>query len=88
MDVTALARFAWEASAVFTRRSFDLAQNPVDAGFRLSDMALEKQRAFTEGAMAAWDAALIGTRPDLVAVAALLPAQRQVTENHRRLMAS
>ena len=85
MNVAAFARFAIEASEVFTRRSFDLAQNPADAGFRLSDMVLEKQRAFAEGAMAAWDAALLGSRPDVVAEAALLPSQRQVTENHRRL---
>lgn len=85
MDVTAFARFAWEASEVFTRRSLGLAQNPADAGFRLSDMLFEKQRAFAEGAMAAWDAVLVGTRPDLVAEAAMLPAQRQVAENHRRL---
>ncbi|MBR0654908.1 hypothetical protein [Plastoroseomonas arctica] len=85
MDVAAFARFAFEASEVFTRRSLGLAQNPADAGFRLSDMVLEKQRAFSEGAMAAWEAVMIGTRPDLVAEAALLPAQRQVSENHRRL---
>jgi len=85
MDVAAFARFAWEAGEVFTRRSIGLVQNPAEAGFRLSDMVLEKQRAFAEGAMAAWDAALIGTRPDLVAEAALLPAQRQVAQNHRQL---
>ncbi|MES2710010.1 MAG: hypothetical protein V4653_00365 [Pseudomonadota bacterium] len=85
MDFTAFTRFAFEASAVFTSRSLDLANNPAEAGFRLSDMVLEKQRAFAEGAMAAWDAALLGTRLDLVAVAAMAPAQRAVAENHRRL---
>ncbi|HEY4254489.1 MAG TPA: hypothetical protein VGM87_25025 [Roseomonas sp.] len=86
MDPDDFARFAWQAGTVFALRSWDLTQNPGQASFRLSEMVIEKQRAFTEGAVAAWWAVMLGSRPDVVADAALRPARRRVSANHRRLM--
>lgn len=85
MDPEAFARFAWQAGTVFALRSWGLTQNPAEASFRLSEMAIEKQRAFAEGAVAAWWAVMLGSRPDVVAAAALRPARRRVSANHRSL---
>lgn len=85
MGPEAFARFAWQAGTVFALRSWGLTQNPAEASFRLSEMAIEKQRAFAEGAVAAWWAVMLGSRPDIVADAALRPARRRVSANHRSL---
>jgi hypothetical protein len=57
----------------------------VNASSRLADMVAEKQRAFTAGMMGAAAAMAVGSRPDVVAAAAIGPAQRRVAVNARRL---
>jgi len=79
------AWMAWQASWVFTIRSAQLWAAPTMAGSELTRMAEEKQRAFTDGVFAASRAVLRGTRPDLVAHAALAPARRRVAANLRQL---
>ncbi|WP_237216923.1 hypothetical protein, partial [Falsiroseomonas oryziterrae] len=72
------AMLAWQAGWVFTLRSAQLWTEPATATAELARMAGEKQRAFAAGALAASKAALLGTRPDLVAAAAIAPARRRV----------
>jgi hypothetical protein len=81
----AFALLAWQAGWVFTLRSAQLWTEPAGAATALAEMAAEKQRAFAAGAMAAGRAAMLGTRPDLVAAAALNPARRRVAANLRQL---
>lgn len=85
MDPIALGFFAWQASWVFALRTASLAGDPMNAGARLADMVTEKQRAFTAGMMGAAAAMAVGSRPDVVAAAAMRPAQRRVAVNARRL---
>ncbi|MGG5818865.1 hypothetical protein [Falsiroseomonas sp. HW251] len=85
MTPPAYALMAWQASWVFTLRSMQLWTDPMAATSELTRMAMEKHRAFSAGAMAAGKAALIGTRPDLVAAAAVAPARRRVAANLREL---
>ncbi|MGG5810708.1 hypothetical protein [Falsiroseomonas sp. CW058] len=81
----AYALFAWQAGWVFTLRSAQLWAEPATAAATLAEMAAEKQKAFAQGAVAAGLAAMQGARPDLVAAAALRPAQRRVAANMRAL---
>jgi hypothetical protein len=80
-----LALLAWQACWVFTLRSAQLWTQPAEAATALTAMAAEKQRAFAAGAFAAGQAALAGSRPDVVAAAALRPARRRVAANLRQL---
>lgn len=84
-DPAAIALLAWRAGWVFALRSAQLWTEPAGAATALADMVTEKQRAFTAGAMAAGRAAMLGTRPDLVAAAAFSPTRRRVASNYRRL---
>jgi hypothetical protein len=79
------AWMAWQASWVFTLRSAQLWADPATAASELARMAAEKQAAFAAGALAAGKAAMLGTRPDLVAHAAMAPARRRVAANLRQL---
>lgn len=79
------ALLAWQAGWVFTLRSAQLWTEPAGAATALAAMAAEKQRAFAAGAFAAGRAAMEGSRPDLVAAAALRPARRRVAANLRTL---
>ena len=79
------ALFAWQAGWVFTLRSLQLCAEPVGAAAALTAMVAEKQKAFTDGAIAAGKAVLDGSRPDVVAAAALRPARRRVAANMRAL---
>jgi hypothetical protein len=81
----AYALLAWQAGWVFTLRSAQLWAEPASAAAALAEMAAEKQRAFAEGAFAAGRAVMDGTRPDLVAAAALRPARRRVAANLKAL---
>ncbi len=81
----AYALLAWQAGWVFTLRSAQLWSEPAKAAVSLAEMAAEKQKAFAEGALAAGVAAMQGTRPDLVALAAMRPARRRVAANIRSL---
>lgn len=81
----AYALLAWQAGWVFALRSAQLWTEPAGAATALAEMAAEKQRAFAAGAMAAGRAAMLGSRPDLVAAAALSPARRRVAVNLRQL---
>lgn len=85
MTPPAYALMAWQAGWVFTLRSVQLWTDPVTATAELTRMAVEKQVAFSAGALAAGKAALQGTRPDLVAAAAIAPARRRVAANLREL---
>lgn len=76
---------AWQAGWVFALRSAQLWSQPAQAAAALTEMAAEKQRAFAAGALAAGQAALLGSRPDVVAAAALKPARRRVAANLRQL---
>ncbi|WP_137178839.1 antifreeze protein [Roseomonas sp. AR75] len=79
------ATLAWQSGWVFALRSAQLWAEPVGASVALAEMAFEKQQAFAAGALAASRAALAGTRPDLVAAAALQPARKRVAANLRQL---
>jgi hypothetical protein len=82
----AYAWLAWQAGWVFTLRSAQLlTTEPAGAANALAEMVAEKQRAFADGAMAAGMAALAGSRPDVVAAAAIKPARRRVAANLRAL---
>ncbi len=85
MPPAAYALFAWQAGWVFTLRSLQLATDPVQAASTLTAMVAEKQKAFADGAIAAGAAMMQGARPDVVAAAALRPAQRRVAANMRAL---
>jgi N-acyl-D-aspartate/D-glutamate deacylase len=84
-DPVSYALLAWQAGWVFTIRSAQLWAEPATAAAELARMAAEKQRAFAAGALAASRAAMLGTRPDLVAAAAVGPARRRVAANLRKL---
>ncbi|MFC0385492.1 hypothetical protein [Muricoccus vinaceus] len=77
--------YAWQAGWVFTLRSAALLSKPDSAGAELTRMALEKQRAFTEGWFAAGRAAMRGENPAAVMAAAAHPARRRVSANLRSL---
>ena len=81
----AYAWLAWQASWVFAIRSAQLWSEPAEAGTALAAMAAEKQRAFTQGAIAAGRAVIEGARPDVVAAAAIRPAHRRVAANLKQL---
>ena len=81
----AYAWLAWQASWVFALRSAQLMAEPASAATALTEMAAEKPRAFAAGAVAAGRAAWLGSRPDVVAAAALKPARRRVAANLRAL---
>jgi hypothetical protein len=86
MRPDAFALFAWQAGWVFALRSMQLATQPGgEAAESLASMVAEKQRAFAEGALAASHAVLAGSRPDVVAAAALRPSRRRVAANLRQL---
>ncbi|WP_431283050.1 hypothetical protein ACQW02_27245 [Humitalea sp. 24SJ18S-53] len=85
MDPLSFGMFAWQATWVFAMRSASLAGDPINASARLADMVDEKQRAFTAGMMGAVAAMAVGSRPDVVAAAAMRPAQRRVAVNAKRL---
>jgi len=78
--------FAWQAGWVFALRSMDLMARP-DGGAALTRMALEKQKAFADGWMAAGAAAMRGEAPAAVMAAAARPARRRVSANLRTLRA-
>lgn len=80
------AAFAWQSAFVFTLRSMQLWTEPAEAQARLTAYALEKQRAFAAGAMAAGQAALAGEAATAVMAAALAPAHRRVRANAQKLM--
>ncbi|WP_270938504.1 hypothetical protein, partial [Falsiroseomonas oryzae] len=69
-DPARMALLAWQAGWVFTLRSAQLWTEPAAAAAALAEMAAEKQRAFAAGAVAAGRAAMLGSRPDVVAAAA------------------
>jgi hypothetical protein len=77
--------FAWQASWVFALRSMDLMARPDGAGAELTRMALEKQRAFTDGWFAAGRAVMRGEHPVAVADAATRASRRRVASNFRTL---
>jgi hypothetical protein len=77
--------FAWQTGWVFALRSVQLWAEPATAQAALTAMALEKQRAFAEGAVAAGRAALRGAEAQAVLAAALAPARRRVAANARAL---
>ncbi|MFC7477178.1 hypothetical protein ACFQS7_22635 [Dankookia sp. GCM10030260] len=77
---------AWQTALVFSLRSFELWTEPHAAQARLTGYALEKQKAFTAGAMAAGAAMLAGQMAPAVMQAAMAPAHRRVQANARKLM--
>jgi hypothetical protein len=85
LSPAAVAMFAWQSGWVFALRSAQLALQPGTAAGSLADMVAEKQRAFADGMMAAGKAAMLGSRPDVVAAAALRPSRRRVAANLRQL---
>jgi hypothetical protein len=80
------ALFAWQTGFVFTLRSMQLWAEPAKATAQLTEFALEKQRAFSAGAIAAGQAAMAGAEAQAVLAAALGPAQRRVRANARKLI--
>ena len=86
MNPFTTATLAWQTAFVFTLRSLQLWAEPAEASARLTAYALEKQKAFTAGAMAAGQAALAGAAAPKVIEAALAPAHRRVRANARKLM--
>jgi hypothetical protein len=79
------ALFAWQAGWVFALRSARLWTEPATAAGSLAKMALEKQKAFADGMMAAGRAAIRGADAHGVAAAALRPARRRVSANVKAL---
>ena len=86
MNPFTTATIAWQTAFVFTLRSMQLWSEPATAQARLTAYALEKQKAFTAGAMAAGQAAMSGAAAPTVLEAALAPAHRRVRVNARKLM--
>jgi hypothetical protein len=80
------ATIAWQTALVFTLRSVQLWAEPAEAQTRLTAYAIEKQKAFTAGAMAAGQAVMCGAGAQAVFAAAMKPAHRRVQVNARRLM--
>ena len=85
MNPFTTAVLAWQTGFVFTLRSMQLWAEPAKAGAQLTEFALEKQRAFAAGAVAAGQAALTGADAPAVLAAALAPAHRRVRANARKL---
>jgi hypothetical protein len=85
MNPFTTAMFAWQTGFVFTLRSMQLWAEPAKATAQLTEFALEKQRAFTAGAVAAGQAAMAGADAPTVLAAALAPAHRRVRANARKL---
>ena len=77
--------FAWQAGWVFALRSAELWTEPAKAQARLTEYALEKQKAFAQGAVKAGVAAMTGAEPAAVAAAALAPSRVRVRANARKL---
>lgn len=77
------AAFAWQSGFVFAMRSAQLWVQPAEAQAKLTGYALEKQRAFTDGAFAASRAVMAGAAGPAVVAAALAPAHRRVRANLR-----
>jgi len=77
--------FAWQAGWVFALRSAELWTEPAKAQARLAEYALEKQKAFAEGAVKAGAAAMVGSVPEVVLAAALAPSRKRVRANARKL---
>lgn len=84
-DPTRWGMFAWQAGWVFTLRSLDLIARPDGASAELARMAIEKQKAFADGWLAAGAAAMRGESPAAVIEAAARPARRRVSANLRTL---
>jgi hypothetical protein len=80
------AILAWQTAFVFTLRSMQLWTEPAEAQARLTGYALEKQKAFAAGAMAAGEAMLAGQMAHAVFEAAMAPAHKRVRANARKLM--
>jgi hypothetical protein len=77
--------FAWQTGWVFALRSAELWTEPAKAQARLTEYALEKQKAFAEGAVKAGFAVMDGAAPAIVAAAALAPSRKRVRANARKL---
>lgn len=84
-DPFAYGLFAWQAGWVFALRSAELWTEPAKAQARLTEYALEKQKAFASGAVKAGAAAMIGAAPERVMAAALAPSRKRVQANARKL---
>ncbi len=84
-DPFTLGLFAWQAGWVFALRSAELWTEPARAQARLTEYALEKHKAFSEGAVKAGFAAMDGAAPAAVAAAALAPSRKRVRANARML---
>ncbi len=85
VDPFAYGLFAWQTGWVFALRSAELWTEPAKAQARLTEYALEKQKAFAEGAVKAGFAAMDGAAPAAVAAAALAPSRKRVRANARKL---
>jgi hypothetical protein len=77
--------FAWQTGWVFALRSAALWTEPATATAKLTEYALEKQKAFATGAIQAGTAAMTGAPPAAVVAAALAPSHRRVRANARKL---
>ena len=85
VDPFAYGLFAWQAGWVFALRSAALWTEPAKAQAKLAEYALEKQKAFTTGAIQAAGAVMTGATPVAVLEAALAPSHRRVRANARKL---
>ena len=85
MDPLSYGLFAWQTGWVFALRSAELWTEPAKAQARLTEYALEKNKAFTEGAVKAGFALMEGAAPATVAAAALAPSRKRVRANARKL---
>ena len=77
--------FAWQTGWVFALRRAALWAEPATAQAKLTEYALEKQKAFATGAIDAGAQMMIGATPAAVASAALAPSRRRVRANARKL---
>lgn len=79
--------YVWlaEAGRVFVTHSLQLAARPQGAPARLAKLGAEKQRAFSEGLLAAGWQILQGAPPRRIARAAMAPVKGRVRSNARRL---
>jgi len=84
-DPFSFGLFAWQTGWVFTLRSAALWAEPAKAQAKLTEYALEKQKAFASGAIKAGAAAMTGADPAAVVVAALAPSRVRVRANARKL---
>lgn len=76
--------FAWQSGMVFLTCGAKLFSDP-QAGTTLQGMITEKQKAFTDGAMAAGRAAMTGASPQRIAAAGMAPARKRVRANMAKL---